>query len=545
MARKQQMQPYGLSSLEIERFRNMEGLEMPLGQRITVLAGQNGTSKSTILGMLGQPFGMNSARTIFDKACQTKFKDIFKMSPDHDIPGEHVYYVNFRDDTISDGKQHVQVKSFAREDSDTSHIRLVTGATRNKGDGNISYPVIYLGMKRVYPVGEIANPTATDPELSEDETGAFIRWYSRIMVPVSGSGIEPVKMEKKGQKETLLVNSGTYDFLANSAGQDNLGQILAAIISFQRLKETMGDAYQGGLLLIDEIDATLFPASQFGLLDILYDLSPELKLQTILTTHSTDLIEKSLSMAKKGDDVEVVYLKSSGGHIGFELNPPMDAVRADLLIEPLPAPKGVKVEVWCEDDEAAWFLRRMLPRNLAKKCSVQSAGLSCGELGELAIRDIPAIRNVLFVTDADGVSGTGKKVRDCSRLFVLPGNGQSPERSIYDLLINLDDGDPAWSEFPRGYNKQMFLRLRDKAEDEWVRNGGSINRKFEKSWFTKTKREGLWGSNGTVIYKLWSKVHESEITAFCEALEHRVDAVLKRMEYEADQGSATAVAKKE
>lgn len=544
MAKKRKIEPYGLESITIKQFRNMVGFGIPLGQRITVLAGQNGTSKSTILGMLGQPFGMNSARTIFGKACRAKFGDIFKMSPVHDIPGDHIYYINFRDEKISNGKQFVQVKSYARKDTDRTHIRLVTGSTRNKGDGNIDYPVIYLGMKRVYPVGEIANPEATDPNLSAEETEEFVRWYSRIMVPVSDGCIEPVKMEKKGQKETLLVNTGAYDYLANSAGQDNLGQILAAIISFQRLKNSLGEEYQGGLLLIDEIDATLFPASQIGLLDILYDLSPELKLQTVLTTHSTDLIERSLELAKKGDDVEVVYLKSCGGHIEPERNPPMDSVRADLLIEPLPAPKGMKVEVWCEDEEAAWFLRKMLPRRLADKCSIQSAGLSCGELGELAIRDeIPAIKNVVFVTDADGVRSASKKVKECSRLFVLPGDGESPERSLFSLLSGLDDGDPAWDEFPRGYNKQKFQRLRNRSEDEWLRNGGSIDRKFEKRWFNRTKRGGLWGSNGAVIYKLWSKAHEEGIEQFCTALEHRVDAILSRMKHEASQDAAAAMAK--
>lgn len=529
----QKAKPYGLKSLVIERFRNMIGLAIPLGQRITVLAGQNGTSKSTILGMLGQPFGMNSARTIFDKACRTKFTDIFKMSPEHDIPGDHVYYIDFRDEAIANGRQHVQVKSYARKETDRSHIRLVTGATRNEGDGNIDYPVIYLGMKRVYPVGEIANPEATDLRLSKEEVDAFIRWYSRIMVPISAGGIEPVRMEKRGQKETLLVNSGSYDYLANSAGQDNLGQILAAVISFQRLKTIMGSDYKGGLLLIDEMDATLFPASQIGLLNILHDVSVDLQLQIVLTTHSTDLIGYSLKLAKQGDDVEVIYLSSSGGYIDFDLNPPIESIRADLLIEPLPTDKKIKVEIWCEDAEAAWFLHKMIPQKLASKCSVQSAGLSCGELAELAIRDIPAIKNVIFVTDADGVKNASKKIRECPRLFVLPGDSLSPERSIYDLLDSLPDNSSDWNLFPRSYNKQKFTKLRNDAEDAWIRKGGEIDRKFEKAWFNKTKRDGLWGNNGSEIYKIWSKAHKTEIDEFCKRLEHRVDAILGRMEFEA------------
>ncbi len=532
MAGRKRTEPYGLASLEIERFRNMHGIAIPLGQRVTVIAGQNGTGKSTILGMLGQPFGMVSARTVFGKACKTKFTDIFKMSPDYDKPGEHLYYVDFRDQSISNGRQHIQVKSYSRKPSDKSHIRLVTGATRNKGEGNIDFPVIYLGMRRVYPVGEIANPEATSSELDDDETRKFISWYSRIMVPMATSEMEPVKMTKRGQKETLLVNTGQYDYLANSAGQDNLGQILAAIISFQRLKDDLGEDYKGGLLLIDEVDATLFPASQVGLLRLLASVSPELKLQVVMTTHSTDLIEAASGMVGKDGDVEVIYLKSRGGAVSMELNPPMDSVRSDLLIEPLPPVKELKVEIWCEDDEAKWFLSHMMPRRLSSKCSVQSVGLSCGELAELATRDaIPALKNVLFVTDADGVKGAPKRITGCSRLFVLPGGGSSPERSVHDLLLNLPDDDPSWGSFPRNYGKQQFVRLRNEMEDDWRGNGGKEARKFEKLWFRRTKRSGLWGPNGAALYGIWRVAYASEVSAFCEELERRVDVVLRRMEH--------------
>lgn len=529
--------PYGLASLEIERFRNLEEMKLSLGQRLTVLAGQNATGKSTILGMLGQPFGLNDARTIFGKACQTKFTDIFNMSPEHDVPGEHLYYIDFRDPAISGGKQHVQVKSYSRKAGDKSHIRLVTGATRKRGEGNIDYPVIYLGMRRVYPVGELANPEAVDAELTPEETAGFVEWYSRIMVPSSSGGIEPVKVTKGRQKETLLVNSAQYDFLANSAGQDNLGQILAALISFQRVQEDLGAAYHGGLLLIDEVDATLFPASQIGLLDTLYKVAPSLKLQVVLTTHSTDLIEHALSLSRKGEEVEVVYLKSRGDRIQMEPNPSMDSIRSDLLIAPLPPEKGLKVEVWCEDAEAAWFLRRMMPRRLAAKCSVKPAGLSCGALAELSIRELPALRDVLFVTDADGVKLAARKIKECSRLFVLPGNGLSPERSAYDLLLNLPDDDPAWETFSRSYGKQQFLRLRHQVEDEHTRNDGKLNRRLEKKWFRTMKREGFWGKNGTALYSVWSREHKAEIEKFCKTLERRVDAVLDRLKRESKRAN--------
>lgn len=49
--------------------------------------GQNGTSKSTILGMLGQPFGLRDRRTIFGRPFSTKFTDIFNMVTRARYPG--------------------------------------------------------------------------------------------------------------------------------------------------------------------------------------------------------------------------------------------------------------------------------------------------------------------------------------------------------------------------------------------------------------------------------------------------------------------------
>lgn len=49
-------------------------------------------------------------------------------------------------------------------------------------------------------------------------------------------------------KDTLAVTTQDYDWNTNSAGQDNIGKILLAILSFKRLKEKYPQAYKGGLL---------------------------------------------------------------------------------------------------------------------------------------------------------------------------------------------------------------------------------------------------------------------------------------------------------
>lgn len=52
-------------------------------------------------------------------------------------------------------------------------------------------------------------------------------------------------------------------------GQDNLGKIILALFSFKRLHDKYPQQYKGGILAIDEMDATMYPASQVELLKIL------------------------------------------------------------------------------------------------------------------------------------------------------------------------------------------------------------------------------------------------------------------------------------
>ena len=48
--------------LNIKSFRRFRNITILFGDQITIIAGQNGTSKSTLLGMLAQPFSFGILR---------------------------------------------------------------------------------------------------------------------------------------------------------------------------------------------------------------------------------------------------------------------------------------------------------------------------------------------------------------------------------------------------------------------------------------------------------------------------------------------------
>lgn len=522
---------FGVESIEIKKFRSFKPMTIPLGRYVTVISGQNGTGKSTLLGMLGQPFGLGGARDVFGKSMRAKFTDMFKLSPIHDVPGEHLYFVNLRDNRLYLSGTHVQVKSYARPDYPKLPIRLVTGARRGRGDGNIDYPVIYLGLRRTFPVGEIPNAEASTASLTNGERAQFDRWYKKVFLAWREGDLDPVELTANiGKKATILMNSDRYDYLANSAGQDNLGQILAALLSFQRAKESLGDAYRGGIFLIDELDVTLFPASQDELFDLLLAIARELCIQVVFTTHSFSLIEKAMSARNKRGDVEVIYLRRRCEGIELVADATMRDIKADLNVRPPKKTSPIKVDVLCEDNEAKWLLRQLLPSKVYSKCNAISAGLSCGELSELSIKDIPSLSDTLFVVDGDAVKSSSGKIRTSKRLCVLPTGDKNPETAIYDALASLPDDGPFWKSMERehSYTKQMFVRSFEDAHDQLT--AGSKNRRvMDKSWFNNEKGTGFWGTNGSDAFNQWKSMNLAACEAFSEDFESKVDRIIRRV----------------
>ena len=69
-----------IKSIEIEKFRAFEDVSFCLGRRITAIAGRNATQKTTVLGMIGQPFTISKGHPMY--GCKTidgyNFRSQFK-----------------------------------------------------------------------------------------------------------------------------------------------------------------------------------------------------------------------------------------------------------------------------------------------------------------------------------------------------------------------------------------------------------------------------------------------------------------------------------
>ncbi|WP_288334621.1 AAA family ATPase [uncultured Cloacibacillus sp.] len=497
-----------IESLEIEKFRSLPKEAYILGSRITIIAGQNATGKSTLLGMLGQPFGVKDSKDIWGNVLKTEFREIFKISPVHDSPGDHVYKITTLEQLHPEGKTF-KVSSYRRSPDKRrkkpiakgalEEIRFVTGTGRKGGDGNVDkIPVIYLGLKRVFPLGETAESNVSASGLSPEEEDFFKEWHSKILLEVDSS-LKSQSYMSKNEKSTLGIKTDQYDSLTISAGQDNVGKIIGAIISLMRFKDEAEYNYKGAILLIDEVDVTMHAASQKLLGDFLFKMARENDIQIILTTHSIDFIEHMINHRdrnRRGNDIVTWHLLNPRGKVLLSQNPSICEFKRMINLQLANLTHIDKLEAFCEDDEAILFLKCLLPKYISERTKFIPLKKGYGEVKKLA-NMFGDLHPAVWIVDGD----QSRASRDSNSIVILPG-GASIERVFYDLLESLDANDDFWT---KDYLKQDFISRKPQS---------AYDRMIYKKWFNDER--SYWGRALSRIYKKWSSQNTAAVNSFIE-----------------------------
>lgn len=499
-----------IKKIEIEKFRSFKHTTITLGTVLTVIAGQNGTGKSTILGMLGQPFNCTIPADIkasFGLSSKTEFSDIFKFSPEKDIPGEHLYFLFPADSTIHPDGQSIQIKSYKRSEGENgvkdpnrpwTFIRLVTGKKREKKEagGNIdNIPVVYLGLGRLQPLGEAKNLKPGSKISSKDEK-LLIRKHKQILklnhITTQQESIHSLNSEN--QNRHWGYSNQEYDEYANSAGQDNINKILIATLFLEKIKTFLGRKYKGGLLLIDEIDATLFPASQEALIDELINFSKQNNIQTIVTTHSLNLLKHINTHYSSSTEVTTVFLSNKKTEQGFIVeskeNPSWQFIENNLEVIRNDQ-KSIKVHVFREDNVTEFFTKNLLGRKYVSHLCFEQLDFGYTELKKLSKYQWPLFQQGIFIVDGEV---NDKALSQMSHTVRLPG-GERPEKLLYKFIKSLPDGADCWDEETGKTSQQCF------------QNFGHENQ--AKDWF-----EQLSAKDKSLFLKLWKKSSLEEIKKF-------------------------------
>ncbi|MCF3492687.1 AAA family ATPase [Stenotrophomonas maltophilia] len=452
-----------IAGLKIDTFRTLADQMVVLGDHLTIISGRNGTMKTSILGLIAHPFDSN-AKDAFGAALKTPLSNVFKLSTTHDT--KDYGYTVYLDTPKGLLAEKVSIYWVAK--TTNRHRIVVSGA--EKGDGNFSYNTTFLNLKRLYPLVDTKAKPSTSAVLSASEAADLIDFYESVFPSTEYSSFTPV--QERALKTTFGPSgaAATYDWSSISSGEDNLGAIFNRLLGFSRQKKTAG--LGNGILCIDEMECSLHPVAQTRLMDYLYRWSKRNSVQVVITTHSLHLIQHTYATHAKDLAANRICInfisksKATAKNTPILHNPPQEIAFKELTFtDPEDAAKARKVDIFCEDDHAIHFAKRLIKkRKLLDLVQFHSSlapesnrpGTSYSDLAALCIRFPLLIKDSLVLFDADVPATQTDAIADKSMYFQLPDkDALAIERRIIIFIISLSDDDEFFSKFKK--EKEAFL----------------------------------------------------------------------------------------
>ena len=519
--------------IQINDFRLFENQTILLGKYLTVLSGRNSTGKSTLLGMIANSGELKKMHgtTYASKPFKAEFSELFKGSKKFDVPAANRFSIILCDESGTE----IDYRSFRtawqqkdserkKESDDTRPVeqdrfRVIPfkklDGTR-KTEAKFEYPILYLGLSRLFPLGESSNESITAKNISfknDEHQKWFVDNYKSILsMQVDVQEVTNFSIGETDKKSGIGINTEKYDYLTNSSGQDNLGQILLALLSFRNLKESRGDDWAGGVLLIDEIDSTLHPAAQNRLTKLFIQEARTNKLQIVLTTHSISLLRDICGKTtynshdeNANNDIELYYLTNANRKLEVKRNIVFSEIESDLMVSSV-VQNSNKVKVYTEDNEARWFIKHLVPDYLMY-VELLDTCIGCDQLIGLYCADLSYFGNTLIVFDGDVSDGQLNKIPGATRknlgnIIKLPGN-KPPEVVIYEYLLNLDSDHEYWQAANRFFFTWDYFNDHGPHSDDYK---SEKDREKYKKWFvdheqyfSSTKLMDFWIQDNTTL----------------------------------------------
>ena len=443
--------------IDIKDFRSLQNQSIILGSNITVISGRNSTGKSTILGMLGNSGELKKgiATTYWGTQFRSEFSEIFKGSEKFDYSGSDRFSI-YLSENGSEPSDYRHFRTTWQTVKDGKRFRIIPyrNDDEQKTNAKFELPIIYLGLSRLFPIGEAKGEGIkknTTKFKSEKHREWFVNAYKEILsLPFDNiTDVSNYTISESNKKHGVGINTEKYDYLTNSAGQDNLGQILLSMLSFRHLKESgVLEKFQG-LLLIDEVDSTLHPSAQNRLLDFMIKESKAIGYQIVFTTHSTSLLKyislKTEYNKEERNSIELYYMTNANRTLEVKRNINYCEIEFDLMVQSM-VQNPHKIKVYSEDEENRWFIKSLLSKYMPY-IELLDVAIGCNSLLTLFKGDPAYFGNMLLsfdgdVKDSDIDKIIGKPLREkANNIVKLPGTVR-PEQIVYDYLCQLSPDHP-------------------------------------------------------------------------------------------------------
>lgn len=495
-----------IEGIDLEYFRSFHNQSLNLGRWLTVISGRNGTLKSTIMGLISHPFD-SEEKNVYGSDMKTQFKDVFRLSPTKDNK-KYIYHIRSE---IQPGK-YLKERIWFYYQENTKRFRIVPSGSE-KGDGFFSLPSMYVSLKRVYPLIETDKISDSSIEYSDDEKLFISDFFERILLRDQFNDFKNYKAEfgKTNKSPKGPGDSASYDINTISSGEDNLGTIVDALVSFLRIyKKNKKDGKENiltGILSIDEIESSLHPIAQVNLVEYLFRFARDNHVQIILNTHSLYLIQQLIINKQKHLDngnIKLNFISS-----GFEKkdnliiieNPPYQVAYSELTLSRDNVEDNIilKPKILCEDEMAKILIQRILKGNskyfdISHKVDGENEGTSKNLLKSLS-KNFPKLledSNAILVYDAD-VSDDEIKEKKYKNSFILPSinNNKFPiEKEIIFWILCLDNGDDFFkkSNCTKAHFKQSFSEYGIKLSQEYKDHENESIKSY-KNWVKGNERD--------------------------------------------------------
>lgn len=475
-----------LKKISIEKFRALVNVDVEFGDYVTVVCGKNGTSKSSLLGIAAQIFSfekdyvtganLRSFKQISGKGFKSQYKEHIRISEEFDVPGSLSANILLHEG-YTDQVATANLELMTRTDDETKKIiprpviRKNSTATGNTSR-NFTHPVIFLSLKRLFPIADREYKAIDFDYLKENEE-EFIALTNELLNRSASKATGT-----HGTITSAVAHGDNYNHESVSAGEDNAGQIIMALLSFKKLKAEYAD-YKGGLLLIDEADAGLFPTAQVNLLKIFGRECRKLNLQVVMTSHSPVMIEFTYEQSRHEHSKKFknIYLSNTYGSVKVMQDWSWAQISADIhtrTVSAGPIATLPRVNVYFEDKEAENFFDALMSRQPVKKfiIAMSKVNLGCTSYVHLIKHKVPEFtEKSIICLDSDAHSHI--KSINSKTIVLLPGN-LPPDQLIFQHLYNLSAEDIFWKNELQ-FTRDVFTNVARETIKELKITGAKID----------------------------------------------------------------------
>lgn len=306
-------------------------------------------------------------------------------------------------------------------------------------------------------------------------------------------------------------------------------KIILAVLSFRRLENKYQKAYKGGILLIDELDATLHSFSQKKLVDFLYTSAENYRIQVVFTTHSPiilDYISRKQKSSRLNQcprawhDWAIVHLEPEYDFDGTRIIQAKNVTTRSGMLNllsmiDLTYSQDGHIHVYCEDHVAICFLRYVLEQELKiipdHYMEFINVNLGWPNYLDLVRKNIPEFTKNIIVLDADVLenkdfksSSNYKTFEESKNFLILPLTVEK------DMFVFLKD-TKTFNEFRLNISRKPDLKF-EILFNEWPHEPGSYKTPDFKAWY---KYALSIVRDESILFEFWCRKNPEKISEFC------------------------------